>query len=103
MLSTLYTVLKSTQDEVILEFTNENHKIFKAHFPGNPILPGYALIDIISKLLGDNIVYIKKSKFIEHVLPNDLITCVIKKKDTKRIIKVYKENKKISEIIYEVS
>ncbi len=103
MLSTLYTVLKSTQDEVILEFTNENHKIFKAHFPGNPILPGYALIDIISKLLGDNIVYIKKSKFIEHVLPNDLIICVIKKKDTKRIIKVYKENKKISEIIYEVS
>ena len=103
MLSSLCTVLRDTQDEVILKFTNENHKIFKAHFPGNPILPGYALIDIIAKHLGDHIVYIKKSKFIEHVLPNDLITCMIKKKDTKRMIKVYKENKKISEIIYEVS
>ena len=103
MLSSLYTVLKDTEDEVILEFTNENHEIFKAHFPGNPILPGYALIDIISKVLGDHLVYIKKSKFIEHVLPNDLVSFKIKREETKRMIKVYKENKKISEIIYEVS
>jgi 3-hydroxymyristoyl/3-hydroxydecanoyl-(acyl carrier protein) dehydratase len=103
MLSSLYTILKNTQDEIILEFTHENHKIFKAHFPGNPILPGYALIDIISKVLGDHIVYIKKSKFIEHVLPNDLVTFKIKREESKRMMKVYKENKKISEIIYEVS
>jgi len=103
MLDNLYTVLKNTQDELILEFTNENHKIFKAHFPGNPILPGFALIDIVSKVLGDHIVYIKKSKFIEHVLPRDVITCKIERKDTKRIVKIYKENKKISEITYEVN
>jgi len=103
MLNGLYTVLKDTQDEIVLEFTNENHKIFKAHFPGNPILPGYALIDIISKELGDTILYIKKSKFIGHVVPNDLVHCLIKREETKRKIHVYKENKKISEIIYEVS
>jgi len=102
VLSELSTVLKNTSDELILQFTNENHAIFKAHFPANPILPGYALIDIVAKALGDNIVYIKKSKFIGHVLPNDILTCTIKKDESKRMIKVYKEKKKISEIIYEV-
>ena len=32
-----------------------------------------------------------------------IVTFKIKREDTKRMIKVYKENKKISEIIYEVS
>jgi len=102
LLSDLYTVFKNTPSEIVLEFTNENHEIFQAHFPGNPMLPGYALIDIVAKELGDNIIYIKKSKFIGHVLPNDMLTCMIKRDESKRMIKIYKEKKKISEIIYEV-
>jgi 3-hydroxyacyl-[acyl-carrier-protein] dehydratase len=101
VLNSLYTVLKNTPHEVTLELTNENHSIFKAHFPGNPILPGYVLIDILSEVLEDHICYIKKGKFIGHVLPNDILTCTIKREDSKRMIKVYREKKKISEVIYE--
>ncbi|MBN1157766.1 MAG: hypothetical protein JXA61_00150 [Bacteroidales bacterium] len=31
----------------------ENHDIFKGHFPGNPILPGVCLIQIIKELMGE--------------------------------------------------
>ncbi|MBQ0740088.1 3-hydroxyacyl-ACP dehydratase, partial [Aquimarina celericrescens] len=29
---------------------NKNHKIFKGHFPGNPVTPGVCMIQIIKEL-----------------------------------------------------
>lgn len=34
---------------------NTDHKIFKAHFPGNPITPGACVIQIATELLSDHL------------------------------------------------
>ncbi len=72
-----------------------------AHFPQYPILPGFTLIDILADVLNDEVVSIKYAKFIAHISPNDILECKIKKSDKKRVIKVFKNNEKVSEISYE--
>ncbi len=50
----LYTidVLNSTETEIIAKITiNANHEIFKGHFPGNPIMPGVCMMQIIKELI----------------------------------------------------
>jgi len=86
---------------VILKLSNEKHPIFMAHFPEYPILPGFALVDMLAEILNDDVVDIKYAKFIAHILPHDILECKIKKSDTKRVIKVFKNNEKVSEISYE--
>jgi 3-hydroxymyristoyl/3-hydroxydecanoyl-(acyl carrier protein) dehydratase len=53
---------------------------FQGHFPGNPILPAVAIVDvsieILRRALGKQSLYvktIKSSKFMEPVLPGTLI------------------------------
>ena len=50
----LYTIddLNSTETEIIAKITiNANHEIFKGHFPGNPIMPGVCMMQIIKELI----------------------------------------------------
>ena len=97
----LYTLLKQDIDEVTIKLSTEDHPIFKAHFPNNPILPGFALVDIIAKSLNESIISIQYSKFIAHIKPNDILLCTIKTQEKKRTIKVFKNKQKVSEITYE--
>ena len=97
----LYTVLKQDLDQITIKLTTENHPIFQAHFPGHPILPGFALIDIIAEVLKDTVVYILRSKFIAHLVPNDIILCKIKTEKNQRNIKIFRNTQKVSEIVYE--
>ena len=54
---------------------NDKHKIFKGHFPGNPIVPGVCMIqivkEILSKLLKKNLFLSEGSniKFISVIKP----------------------------------
>ena len=72
-----------------------------AHFPQYPLLPGFTLIDILADVLNDEVIHIKYAKFIGHIFPDDILECHIKKSDKKRVIKVFKNNEKVSEISYE--
>ncbi len=101
MVEGLYSIIKQNEEEVTIRLASENHLIFQAHFPNNPILPGFALIDILAKILDDSIIHIIKSKFIAHLLPNDILICKINTNNKKRNIKIFKYDKKVSEIIYE--
>lgn len=50
----LYTIenLKSTEKEIQAKVTlNPLHEIFKGHFPGNPIMPGVCMMQIIKELI----------------------------------------------------
>lgn len=38
------------QNHVAVLFINENHEVFKGHFPGNPIMPGVCMMQIIKEL-----------------------------------------------------
>ena len=55
---------------------NDRHKIFKGHFPGNPVVPGVCMIqivkEILSKLLKKNLYLSEGSniKFISVIKPD---------------------------------
>jgi 3-hydroxyacyl-[acyl-carrier-protein] dehydratase len=54
LLKDFYTVQTITKVddynyEVII-FVNEKHEVFKGHFPGNPIMPGVCMMQIIKEL-----------------------------------------------------
>ncbi len=101
MVEGLYNILKENTNEVSIKLTSDDHPVFQAHFPNNPILPGFALIDIISQILNDRIIRIHKSKFISHILPNDILVCTVNTDNKKRNIKIFKNKEKVSEISYE--
>ncbi len=70
----LYTVTSKDKDKITIKLCDENHPIFKAHFPNNPILPGFLHFDIVQELFNLEITTIKKAKFLKLVLPNDTLT-----------------------------
>lgn len=39
-----------SQKYLAIIFVNENHEVFKGHFPGNPIMPGVCMMQIIKEL-----------------------------------------------------
>ena len=99
----LFEVLEKSENYYKVKLAKKEHPIFKAHFPENEILPGFIQIDIISDILNHEISSISKAKFLSIIKPEEIIeyyiTCVNVSK-YKIIIK--NENKKISEIIYEI-
>ena len=104
MLKNLFTIVKQDNSAVIVKLCDDNHPIFKAHFPSYPILPGFLLIEIITKILNTPIKKIHSGKFISHTLPNDTIIYNISKVNNKTKIKVVKNdetNSRIAEITYE--
>lgn len=49
----LYTVESFEKEEQTVKATvklNAAHKVFKGHFPGNPVMPGVCMIQIIKEL-----------------------------------------------------
>ena len=97
LLDNLYTVLETTQNSYKIQLTNENHPVFKAHFPNMPILPGFLQIDIAQQLLNTSFTKLNKAKFIKPVEPNAILDYVCK--NNKIIIK--NDTLKISEFTYE--
>jgi 3-hydroxyacyl-[acyl-carrier-protein] dehydratase len=74
MIENLYTVVYKDDSKVTIQLGDENHPVFKAHFPTNPLLPGFMNFEIISKLFDIKITSIKKAKFLRTVAPNQIIT-----------------------------
>lgn len=94
----LYTKINCSNNKALILLSSEEHPIFKAHFPNMPLLPGFLQIDIACEIFNINIKKIKKAKFINIIKPKDEIEINI---TSKKIIFNTKDNKKISEIIYE--
>ncbi|MEA3456006.1 MAG: 3-hydroxyacyl-ACP dehydratase [Campylobacterota bacterium] len=101
MLENLYSIIEQDEKEVKVKLARGNHPIFKAHFPENPILPGFIQIEMIAEILNDDIAAIGYSKFLSHILPGDTIVYIVYKEDKKRRIKIFRESKKVSEMTYE--
>ena len=58
-LNDLY-VIKTSHSESVNKLTvqvaiNREHSIFKGHFPGNPILPGAATLQMLKEILAEHI------------------------------------------------
>lgn len=103
LLNALFEILKKETHYYVIKLAHKEHDIFKAHFPNNEILPGFIQIDIISSLMNHKIISIKKAKFISLVKPNDIISFDVSTKDNiKYKVIIKKDEKKVSEIIYEI-
>ena len=100
----LFKVIEKNEDKLIIKLSDENHPVFKAHFPGFPILPGFLLIEIITKIKKEKLRKIKFAKFISHTLPNDIIIYNITKENGKTKLKIVKGDEKktkVAQITYE--
>lgn len=73
LLDGLYTVLNASETEVSVLLSDENHPVFKAHFPSKPILPGFVHLEIISDVFNIEIKGVKKAKFTDLVLPSQTL------------------------------
>lgn len=54
----LYTVLSIERNGQALKVTlklHKEHEVFKGHFPGNPVLPGVCMIQMIKELIEENL------------------------------------------------
>lgn len=101
LLKGLFEIIDKSNNNLLfkIKFSDENHPIFKAHFPDNPILPGFLQIDISQKLFNLKLQKIKKAKFINIVKPNDILD--INLDPEKKKLLLLKNSKKVSEFIYE--
>lgn len=54
LLKDFYTInsleKNDAQNYTVIIFINEKHDVFKGHFPGNPIMPGVCMMQIIKEL-----------------------------------------------------
>lgn len=84
-------ILKDTNSATIV-LSDKGHPVFRAHFPSNPILPGFIHFDIVSDIFSMNIQSIKKAKFTKIVRP--LQTLRYEKNDNK--LKVFCEEEVVA-------
>ena len=95
LLDGFYEVLQQEQDKVVVKLGDASHPVFQAHFPQNPILPGFVHLDIIEDVFSLEIEVIKKAKYSSLVLPTQTIT-YIKEKNR---IKVFHEDTEVASFL----
>ena len=76
----LYTHKKLSENSWEVVMADNTHPVFKAHFEGNPLLPAFLQIDIMSEILNKKLIGIEKSKFKMPIFPNDIVVYNIVKK-----------------------
>ena len=55
LLNNLYTIQSLNENEKIIHATallQTDHAIFKGHFPGQPVLPGVCMLEMITEITG---------------------------------------------------
>lgn len=92
LIDSFYKIIEVTNKNVTIHLCDKNHPIFQAHFPQNPILPGFMHLEIISRLFNLQIVSIKKAKFTGIVHPLNIL--VYKRNDNK--FKVFCDDKEVA-------
>ena len=100
-IESIYTTLESRKDKIVIKLSDSSHSIFKAHFPNNPILPGFCHIEILSDILDEKIKKVKLLKLQQKTLPEDIITYELSQKENSRIIKILNSEKLVGKLQYE--
>lgn len=88
----LYTYKALTKESWEVTMADKTHPVFKAHFEGNPLLPAFLQIDIMSEILNKKLLSIDRSKFKLPIVPNDvLIYKIIKIVENSYKIEIFKD------------
>lgn len=102
MLNNLYRILNREDNKITLCLVDENHAVFQAHFPKNPLLPGFLLIDIAAHEFQLNICKIDKIRFLSPIFPLDIIEMAFYQETKKFKIDTFKNNQKAMTMVCEV-
>ncbi len=102
MLNNLYTVTSRARDVFTCKLCDKEHPIFKAHFPGHPLLPGFVLIDMCEIEFSQKIRFIKKISFLEEILPKDELEFVLCQKKSPLHVEVRSAGKIKAVLVYGV-
>ena len=95
----LYSVKAVDETRWEVTLSDETHPVFLAHFEGNPLLPAFLQIDIISEILNKTLSKIERCKFKLPILPNDVVVYeIIKQVDKSYRINITKNSKITSEL-----
>jgi 3-hydroxymyristoyl/3-hydroxydecanoyl-(acyl carrier protein) dehydratase len=97
----LYTIKKHNGGFTIT-LSSSDHPLFKAHFEGNPILPGFIFLHICEKAMEKKIVEVIKSKFITFAKPEDVLELNITQKDETFYAVFERDGKKICMVTYKL-
>lgn len=103
MLTNLYKIIKKSEDSFSIKLCDKNHEIFKAHFPSNPLLPGFILIDICEIEFAKKIKKIKKASFLKPILPTQEISFFMEKKGNFLHVNVKNSDENVALIVYGIS
>jgi 3-hydroxyacyl-[acyl-carrier-protein] dehydratase len=61
LLNNLYTIQSLSESDSQIQVTIKlmaDHAIFRGHFPGQPVLPGVCMMEMVAEIMGD---YLKSS------------------------------------------
>lgn len=70
LLDNLYKIDSKDDNIAIVTLSDETHPVFQAHFPDQPILPGFVHFDIIEDAFDMEITTIKRAKYLKIAHPN---------------------------------
>jgi 3-hydroxyacyl-[acyl-carrier-protein] dehydratase len=73
LLNKLYNIDFKDAKMATVTLCDKDHPIFKAHFPSQPILPGFIHFEIVADVFGLDVTTIKKAKFTKVITPSQTI------------------------------
>lgn len=96
-------IIKKHDDKFRILLSGEEHSLFKAHFEGNPILPGFIFFHICEHAMGHTIAEVVRAKFITFAKPNDILELHVTQKEENFYAVFEREDKKICIITYKIN
>jgi len=70
-------VISISDESIVIKLSDASHPVFKAHFEGMPLLPGFLQIDMVAEILGKEIDAITSAKFVQKVLPEEQLVYTV--------------------------
>jgi len=101
ILNDFYTITAHDETRFCIKLSDASHPIFQAHFPTNPIVPGFILLDLSAEILGVEIVKIKKTKFLKNIAPLSVLWFEVQTNEKVLKIRVTQNEEKVAELTYE--
>lgn len=100
--SQLYTLIKKEETQALIILGDESHPIFEAHFEGNPLLPAFLHVDIVTEIFGFKLIGISRAKFMEPLLPNDEMMITVEQRPLGMRVRLFKDTRIASEMTLEI-
>jgi 3-hydroxyacyl-[acyl-carrier-protein] dehydratase len=101
ILNDFYTLTCKEETRFCVRLSDASHPIFQAHFPKNPIVPGFILLDLSAEILEIEIVKIQKAKFLKNIAPQSVLWFDMQAHEKTLKIYVTQNEQKVAELTYE--